>query len=51
MNILMHPRNAFVADDKCSCGTVFLDKRLEWTQVYAIDPARPLHLDGHFSLT
>ena len=29
MNVLMHPRSAFVADDKCSCGTVFLNKRPE----------------------
>ena len=50
-DILMHPWSAFVADDICFCGSVFLDKRLEWTQVSVIDPARPFYLDGHFPMT
>src|SRR5271157_875883 len=50
-NSLMHPWSAFVAHNKRFCGMVFLDKRLEWTQVCAIDPVRPLYFDGHFSLT
>jgi len=33
----MHPWSAFVADNKRSCGTILLDKRLERTQVCVID--------------
>ena len=41
----MHPRSAFVADEKRSCRTILLDKRLEGTQVCVIDPACPFYLD------